>query len=177
MKHTAPSLIHPVRPRGPRLAGWARRGLALAGRWPLLVLLAAGCRSSEEFRSTSSPILTGALPLQVTLSPELRRLKERTSVANEEIDYKVYRLLRPMFPATDGAAFLSLVESRLEPDLLAPWRTRYRMSVNLQDKGAIHRIEATAVSQSSAGPQEAARQAIEEVLLDLYRQIDQRLQS
>jgi hypothetical protein len=128
----------------------------------------AACRSSESFREPA-PELPPALA--VTLSTELRRLKEEASFPGYELTFKIGYLLAPLFSATDGRAFLSLIDSDLEIDGQSrPWPTRYVLSVALQRDGAAHRIEARAEATSEESPLAAGREAIERCVLEVHRQ-------
>jgi len=147
------------------------RGLAVV----LAFLPLAACRITEDFRDPAYTELMGARPLPVTLSPELRGLRERVFIANERVNYKIYSPLRVLFPASDGSAFLSLVESELEPSTLAPWKARYSLTVDLQHGGSIQRFSASADYESREGPRQAACKAIADVLLDVYHQVDRQL--
>lgn len=116
-------------------------------------------------------------PLPVTLSNELRQLKEQSSFPGFELTFKIGYLLRPLFPATDGAAFLSLVDSELEiAGQARPFETTYTLSVALQRNGATHRIDAHAQVESEESPLAAGRAAIEQCVLEVYRQTTALLQ-
>jgi hypothetical protein len=142
-------------------------------RWlagPLLAFtgLLAACRSAETFREPSAE-LPPALP--VTLATDLRRLKEEASFPGFELTFKIGYLLGPLFSASDGRAFLSLVDSDLDLDGQSrPWPTRYVLSVDLQVGGKRHRLDARAEAESDESPLAAGREAIERCVLDLHRQ-------
>ena len=142
-----------------------------------LALGLAACRSSEDFRPPSSAELSDAVPLPVTLARNLRGLKERSRLAGEKRTYKIGYLLEPLFPATDGRAFLSLVESDLEQDWKGRgWSSRYRLSMAFQHAGATRVITVTSDADSDDAA-ESGRAAIEECVADAYRQISALLQT
>jgi hypothetical protein len=133
-----------------------------------VLLLALGCRSKESFRDLSADL---PAPLPVTLSPELARLKKDVSFPGFELTFKIGYLLGQLFPESDGAAFLSLLDSDLEMDSQArPWQTSFALSVALQRNGATHRIDARGAADSEESPLAAARAAIEACVRDVHRQ-------
>ncbi len=154
-----------------------RRAAARALLVSALALGLPACRSSEDFRPPSSAELVAAAPLPVTLSRDLRGLKEKSPVVGEELTFKIGYLLQPLFPATDGRAFLSLVESDLEQSREGQsWSSRYRLSLALQHDGSTHVIS-TSSAVDARESAEAGRSAIEECVEDAYRQISALLQA
>jgi hypothetical protein len=134
----------------------------------VLAALVLGCHSAENFQQPPPDLPP---PLPVTLSNELRGLKEQSSFPGYELTFKIGYLLRPLFPASDGAAFLSLVDSELDvAGQAGPWETRYSLSVALQRNGTTHRIDAHAQADSEESPLAAGRAAIEQCVLEVYRQ-------
>jgi hypothetical protein len=147
----------------PRARPSPERALLLA-----LALFLGACRSSERFREPAPDL---PAPLSVTLSPELRHLEEEASFPGFQLTFKIGYLLGPLFTAADGKAFLSLVDSDFEIEGQArPWPARYALLVDLQQGGAMHRIDARAEAESEESPLAAGRAAIERCVLEVHRQ-------
>jgi len=137
-----------------------------------LALLVPGCRFSERFQDPQPEMLTWATPLPVTLSNELRTLKEKTESSGEKTKFRVGDFLQRVFPARDGRSFLSLVNSDIEVTRsLGSWSTEYSLWVVLQDEGKYQLIQAAGSGISEEGPSASGRQAIEVCVESLYKRL------
>jgi hypothetical protein len=163
---TAAALVPDRSGHPARICAWGA-GLAL--------LLLAACRTSETF-ADSPAALPPALP--ITLSTELCRIKEKSTFPGYKINFKVHYLLRQLFASKDGAAFMSLVKSKLDVEGPArPWPTSYSLAVDLQRNGKIQRIEALGRGVSEESPVAAGRAAVEACVFEVYRKSAELLQS
>jgi len=143
-----------------------------------LALAALGCHATESFDPPRSPALVAAEPLPVTLSNDLRGLRERDSVQSQETTFRIGRLLQRLFVARDGLAFLSAVATNLETEWQGPdgWSSSYSVSVHLQLEGTGHLV--TASAQRSAAERElASHLAIEDCVAELYSRVAELLRA
>lgn len=144
--------------------------------WPAglaLGLCLAACRATESFDPPLAPALVAAEPLPITLSTEVRGLYERDYRGLAKTTFRIGRLLGRLFPARDGSAFLSKVRSDLDIEWMPEeqaWRARYVACMNLQVRGAIHEVSASAVCSATEDPDLAGRRAIEEGVESIYVQ-------
>jgi hypothetical protein len=147
-----------------------RLGLALFGS---CLALGAGCKAIEDFDQPERHLLATASPLPVTLSPELRGLRKRTSESGSRTVYKVGHLLRRLFSGEDGHAFLSLVGSGFQTSggLIGPWESRYDLAVALQLGGMFHLLQVRGTGASSAGSRQAEKLAVEDSIEQMYERL------
>jgi hypothetical protein len=132
-----------------------------------------GCLATESFDPPLEPGLVAARPLPVTLSPEVRRSYERDYRGLAKTTFRVGRLLGRLFPGRDGDAFLSRVRSDLDIEWVSEervWRARFVTSMNLQVRGALHRLDADVVCSAIDDPDLAGRRAIERGVEEIYVQ-------
>jgi len=154
------------------------RGRVVAGLTLILGLaLFAACRSTEDFGDVDRELLVSMPPLPVTLSSQLRGLRKRSEHAGQTTVYKVGHLLRRLFTASDGRAFLSLVDSEIEVlgDPASAWRSTYSLTVALQHEGRVERIEARGAGESTVSPRDAGKLAIEQCVERLLQDVAPRI--
>jgi hypothetical protein len=139
----------------------------------LFAALSLACQATESFDPPSSPRLAAAEPLPVTLSNDLRGLRERDTNRSQETTFKIGRLMRRLFVARDGRAFLSTVTSNLDTEWQGPgetWKSTYSLSVQLQLDGNSHLVTAYS-ARSASGPELAGHQAIEDCVTEVYARV------
>jgi hypothetical protein len=139
-----------------------------------LALAAAGCRTSESLEPPEAPALVAAEPLPVTLARSLRGGKAETSTFGKRRSFRVGALLVRLFPARDGAAYLSPVAADLETqwnEAAGEWEARYTFALALQSDGESHAIQAEGHGRSAAEPRAADREALEDCVGQIYAQV------
>ncbi len=156
-----------------RSAG-ALHGLSLL----LLAHFSPACKAREDFRDPEPEMLARAEVMPVTLSTELRRLREEGTYSGQKTTYRIGGLLQRLFSSGNGQAFLSLEASRFDIEWTSQaWSSKYQLSVALQHQGSYHRIEALGRSESAISAGLSGRLAIEACVEDLYDQVSLLLQS
>ncbi len=135
------------------------------------MVLLFGCKTTERFERSAAG-LASAEPLPVTLSNEIRTLREKERAFVGESTFRIGQALQKHFFAEDGVAFLSAVSSDLETHWTAPtgWTSTYYLSLVLQHEGSVHSVSATG-SGSSSNPERAGRRAIEDCIVEIYAQV------
>jgi hypothetical protein len=150
---------------------------ALLRLWPGAVLaclaLASSCKGVETFDPPGRPLFSSTSPLAVTLSPELRGLRKRSTQNGDRTVYKVGHLLRRLFQGEDGHAFLNLVASEIEISggYLGPWTGRYELVVALQLAGTYHLLQVQGNGASDSAPRQAGKEAVEDCVLQFYERL------
>jgi hypothetical protein len=150
----------------------ARRvlGVSLAVLVPALAA-APGCRTSETLEPSAAGVLVTAEPLEVTLASSLRSWKETGSSNGSSRRFRLGKLFQRLFHATDGRAFLSPVEARLDSRWdsgRGAWEASYAFALTLQVEGVRHELSARGTGTSSADPREAERAAMEDCVSQIY---------
>lgn len=141
----------------------------------LLALVAlSACQSSENLQPSAAGVLVSAEPLEITLANSLRRWKETAEAPGSQTRYRLGTLFARLFPAHDGRAFLSPLETSLEsgPDAAGlAFEARYRFTLALQLDGQNHEVRAEGAGRSSGDVRAAERAALEACVGEIYDQV------
>lgn len=139
-----------------------------------LPALSSACRSTEGFDGPETLALVAADPLPITLSAPLRSWIETDHTLGLKTTFRVGRLMRRLFTAQDGMAFLHPLHSDLSTgwDVEAStWRSTYLFQLSLQHLGTNHRLEVKGSGSSTRGPEDSGRLAIADSVDQIYRQV------